>query len=102
MLSKTNLSKIADFFADKPVKRTYLFGSFVRSQEKADSDIDLMIEIDYKNCKVSLLDFIGWKMELENIMHKEVDLVSSDGLSKYMKPYIDKEKKLIYERPSKR
>jgi hypothetical protein len=30
-----------------------------------------------------------------------VDLVTSDGISKYIKPLIDKDKILIYERPAK-
>jgi len=37
--------------------------------------------------------------DLEAITHKKVDLVSNAGLSPYIKPYIDKQKKLLYEIP---
>jgi len=36
--------------------------------------------------------------KLERILKKKVDLVSYEGLSKYIKPLVDKDKVLIYER----
>ena len=36
------------------------------------------------------------KFDLEELLRHKVDLVS-DGLSKYVKPYVDKDKILIYE-----
>jgi uncharacterized protein len=102
MLNNHYISQISKFFSGKPVKRSYLFGSFARNEESAESDIDILVEIDYKNNKVSLLDFFGWKLDLEKITSKNIDLVASDGISKYIKPIIDKEKILIYERPAKR
>jgi len=38
------------------------------------------------------------KFDLEKILNKKVDLVSSNGLSKYIKPLVDNEKQLIYAR----
>jgi len=35
--------------------------------------------------------------ELSELLQTKVDLVSSNGLSKFIKPIIEKEKKLIYE-----
>jgi len=102
MLKNIYISQISNFFTDKPVKRSYLFGSFVRNEESAKSDIDILVEIDYRKQKVSLLDFIGWKLELEKITKRNIDLVASDGISKYIKPIIDKEKVLIYEKSAKR
>jgi len=32
------------------------------------------------------------------LLHKKVDIVSDEGLSKYVKPFIDKDKVLIFER----
>jgi predicted nucleotidyltransferase len=36
--------------------------------------------------------------ELQDLLKKKVDIVSYEGISKYVKPLIDKEKVLIYER----
>jgi predicted nucleotidyltransferase len=98
MLSESYILQISSFFSEKPVKRTFVFGSFARNEANEKSDIDILVEIDYKKQNVSLLDFIGWKLDLEKIVKRQVDLVSSDGLSKYMKPIIEKEKILIYEK----
>lgn len=38
------------------------------------------------------------KLDLEELLQVEVDLVSANCLSKYLKPVIDKEKELIYAR----
>jgi predicted nucleotidyltransferase len=35
---------------------------------------------------------------LQELLSKKVDLVSARGLSKYMQPVLDNEKKLIYAR----
>lgn len=102
MLDRFHISQISNFFNDKPVKRSYLFGSFVRNEESEKSDIDILVEIDYRKQKVSLLDFIGWKLELEKITNRNVDLVASDGISKYIKPIVNKEKVLIYEKTARR
>jgi predicted nucleotidyltransferase len=38
------------------------------------------------------------KLDLEKLLNAKVDLVSSNGLSEYVKPYIDNEKRIIYAR----
>ncbi|SEA74319.1 hypothetical protein SAMN05443550_10532 [Pedobacter hartonius] len=44
------------------------------------------------------MKFFSYQDELEQILQKKVDLVSYEGLSKYVKPFVDKDKVLIYER----
>lgn len=90
------MDKLQQFFADKPVKKAYLFGSYARNEADADSDIDLLVELDYS--KPIGLGFVQMVLELEIMLHTKVDLVTEDGLSKYVKPYVDKDKQLIYER----
>lgn len=38
------------------------------------------------------------KLDLEQLLNQEVDLVSANGISRYLKPVIDREKVLIYAR----
>lgn len=87
---------IKAYFEDKPVKRAYLFGSYARGEAGEHSDIDILVELDYQ-VKIGLL-FVKMQLELEDLLQKKVDLVSEKGFSKYMKPIVDKEKKLIYTR----
>lgn len=96
-LSADNRKRIRDFFADQPVKKAYLFGSYSRNTEiKESSDIDILVELDYS--QHIGLGFIQMILDLEAILKTKVDLVTEDGLSKYVKPFVDKDKILIYER----
>lgn len=36
------------------------------------------------------------KIDLEKLLNSKVDLVSANGVSKYIKPMLDSEKRLIY------
>lgn len=84
------------FFSDKPIKKAYLFGSYARNEANRNSDIDILLELDYE--KPIGMKFFGYQAELENLLNMKVDLVTTDGLSKYVKPLIDRDKILIYER----
>ena len=95
-IGNKNISVISDFFKDKPVKKAYLFGSLIRDEANDDSDIDILVELDYS--QPIGLKFIKMKLDLQDILKLKVDLLSSNAISKYIRPYVDKEKFLIYER----
>ncbi|NMH25833.1 nucleotidyltransferase family protein [Flavobacterium solisilvae] len=95
-LSNNQINIIKDFFSKQPVLKAYLFGSYVRGDENENSDIDLLVELDYS--QPIGLEFIQMQIDLQNLLSKKVDLVSARGISKYIKPILDKEKKLIYAR----
>lgn len=59
------------------VKRAALFGSIVRGEATEDSDIDLLIEFEGRK---SLLDLVGLKLELEELLKREVDVVTYKSL----------------------
>lgn len=87
---------VSAYFRNKPVLKAYIFGSVAKGEANSESDIDILVDLDYSQ-RIGLL-FIQMKIDLENLLHKKVDLVSSKGLSPYIKPQIEKEKLLIYER----
>ncbi|MCB0572778.1 MAG: nucleotidyltransferase domain-containing protein [Phaeodactylibacter sp.] len=95
-LDQKNIELIKAYLQDKPVNRAYLFGSFVRGEAGPDSDVDILVELDYRN-PIGLL-FIRMEQDLARILNRKVDLVSAQGMSKYLKPVIDQEKQLIYAR----
>jgi hypothetical protein len=49
-----------------------LFGSLIRGEMGEDSDIDVLVEI---GDDISLLDFVGIKLEIEEALGRRVDLV---------------------------
>lgn len=93
-MEKSKIEAIKDYFRTRPILKAYLFGSYVRGEADSQSDIDLLVDLDYSQ-KIGL-QFIQMKIDLEKILHVKVDLISSNGISKYIKPFIDKEKRLIY------
>ena len=95
-LDSTKIESIKNYFKTRPVLKAYLFGSYVRGMANNESDIDILVDLDYSQ-KIGL-QFIQMKLDLEKLLNNEVDLVSSNGMSKYIKPLVDVEKRLIYEK----
>jgi hypothetical protein len=93
-LDNSKIESIKNYFKTRPVLKAYLFGSFLHGNADNKSDIDILVDLDY-NEKIGL-QFIQMKIDLEKILDNKVDLVSSNGISKYIKPIVDGEKKLIY------
>ncbi len=89
-------SKIGHYFSDKPVLKAYLFGSYARSENDLDSDIDILVELDYS--RPIGLEFVKMQLDLQEIFNRKIDLVTEKSLSKYIRPNIDKDKTLIYEK----
>ena len=54
------------------ITRAGVFGSIARGQATPESDVDILIELDRQ---ASLLDFIGIKLDLEDVLGRSVDLV---------------------------
>lgn len=95
-LSAFQVNQIQDFFSKQPVLKAYLFGSYVRGDENENSDIDLLVELDYT--QPIGLEFIQMQIDLQQLLSKKVDLISARGLSKYITPILENEKELIYAR----
>lgn len=85
-------SKILPILERYGTKRAGLFGSYVRGEIREDSDIDILVEIE-KN--ISLLDFIGIKLEIEEVLGREVDLVEYNTIKPLLRERILKEQVVI-------
>jgi len=82
--------------AKAPILKAYLFGSTARGENKSNSDLDILVEID-PDRPIGLIEFIKLQLKLQEVFNARVDLVSSDGLSPYISPFVNKDKILIYE-----
>ncbi len=74
------------------VKKAAIFGSVVRGESKTSSDVDILVEI---KSNMSLLDFIGIKIELEEVLKMRVDLVEYDTIKPIIKERILAEQVVI-------
>jgi uncharacterized protein len=71
------------------VKRLGLFGSFVRGQQKAESDVDLLVE--FEPGQKTFDHFMQLALLLEEVLQRRVELVTPEALSPHIGPYILKE-----------
>ncbi len=74
------------------VKKAGLFGSYVRGEARKDSDIDILVEVDDD---MSLLDFAGIKVEIEESIGRKVDLVEYSTIKPVLRDKILKEQVII-------
>ncbi len=95
-ISQRNINILQNYFKDKPVFKAFIFGSFARGDASIKSDFDILVELDYSQ-KIGL-EFIQMQIELAELLKTNVDLVSDKALSRYVRPFVEKEKVLIYER----
>ena len=69
------------------IKKAGIFGSYVRGDQKKNSDIDILIEPP----KGIGFGFAGIELDLEDKLKKKVDLLSYNGISPLLKERILKE-----------
>lgn len=84
-----------DLLRKYKVKSIALFGSYVRNEQREDSDIDFLVEFGEG---VTLFDLVELQDTLSEIFGKGVSIVSKKGLSKHIGPYILREAEIIGER----
>ena len=88
-LEPRQIEQLTEFFKNRPVIRAYLFGSSVRGQANSQSDIDILVDLDYSQ-RIGLA-FVQMQIDLQKMFISKVDLVSSNGLSKHVKQQIDQD-----------
>lgn len=79
--------KIQPILEKYAIEKAGVFGSVARGEQET-NDIDLLVKIDRK---ISILDFIGIKQELEDELDMKVDLVEYDSLKPALKDDVLKE-----------
>lgn len=92
------ISAVQRYFSHtQAVTRVWVFGSFARREETEESDLDLLVDYD-PLITISLLDIIRQKLDLEELIGREVDLIQNGNLKPFAIPSAEKDKYLIYER----
>ena len=87
---------IADYFKTQPVLKAWIFGSFSRGEQTADSDIDILVVLD-ESQHVGM-KFFGMYEDLKALLGRNVDLVTDRSLASFARESVDRDKILIYER----
>lgn len=98
-MSRNITNQLAGYFKTQPVLKAWLFGSYSRGEERPDSDVDILVLLDYS--QPIGLKFFGMYEDLKEMLGRNVDLVSYPTLAPFARESVDKDKILIYERTSK-
>jgi hypothetical protein len=69
------------------VRRLALFGSYARRQQQADSDVDIMVDVDPSIG----LDFVTLAKSIEQLLGESVDLVSTRAIKPAYRSRIERE-----------
>ena len=69
------------------VRRAALFGSLARGDDRPDSDIDIMVEIE-PEARITVFDYVELKDYIARLFDRPVDVVSRDGLKPYVRPAV--------------
>ena len=76
------------------IKKAAVFGSFARGDFDDKSDVDILIEPPDE--EFSLLDLARLKVSLEDVLGRQIDLVTYDSIYEPIKDRIMKESKPLY------
>lgn len=78
-------SEILRLAAQRGATRVRIFGSVVHGKAESGSDLDLLVAFEPNR---SLLDLIGLKQDLQDLLGRDVDIVSENGVSPYLRDRI--------------
>ncbi|MEW5956656.1 MAG: nucleotidyltransferase family protein [Chloroflexota bacterium] len=87
--------QIADFCRQHKIRQLALFGSVLREDFRADSDVDVLVEFE-PEARIGLLAFARTQRELSELFQRPVDLVTRDGLKPLIKQAVLDQAEVIY------
>ena len=85
---------LAEYFADKPVRRVQVFGSYARGEATAKSDLDVLLSRE-PGSHMTLFNPIDFQNELERRLGVRVDIGAA--LSSFTRPHMEPNLVTVYE-----
>jgi predicted nucleotidyltransferase len=96
-LLSTHIDQIKDACASNNVRTLFAFGSVTNDRFKADSDVDLLVDIAETDPILYSDNYFNLKEQLERIFNRHVDLLEQKAIrNSFLKKEIDQTKILIY------
>jgi len=86
-------NSISNILISCGLKKAALFGSIVRNEQTANSDIDLLVEFGSGK---NLFDLVELKLDLEDLLGRKVDVLTYKSLHPLLKDKILKEQEVIF------
>ena len=76
--------KIQAFCRKHHIRKLSLYGSVLRGESKAESDIDILVEF-HADHTPGLIRLAGIELELSELLDRKVDLRTPEDLSRYFR-----------------
>lgn len=90
------VTTIREYFKTKPIEKAWIFGSFSRGEETAESDVDILVTL-VPGTRMGL-SWFGMICDLEKLTGRSVDLVMDGDLLPFATESANRDKILVYER----
>lgn len=87
--------KVVAFCRRNRIRKLAFFGSVLRDDFSADSDIDVLVEFE-PDAQIGL-QFFKMEQELSEILGRKVDLNTAGFLSKYFREKVIAEAEVLYD-----
>ena len=71
------------------VTKIGIFGSTARGDDRPESDVDVLVE--FAPGQTTFRNFMERAFYLEDLFGRRVDLVTDQGLSRYLRPHVEQE-----------
>ena len=89
-----NRERLVLLCEEHKVQRLRIFGSAARGEERADSDIDLLVDF---SIPVGFFELIELEEQLAEFFGRSVDLLTERGLSPYLRDSILSEAQVLFD-----
>jgi uncharacterized protein len=96
MISDVQKQVVLDYLKPLNPLKVGIFGSYARGENKKDSDLDILVHLNYPN-KISLLKLVSVEQDLSEALGIPIDLVTERALSPHVRPYIEKDLYYIFQ-----
>jgi predicted nucleotidyltransferase len=87
--------KLSPLLREYGIKKAAVFGSVSRGDDRPDSDVDILISLGEK--PMGMLAFVSMTRQAEEQLGRKVDIVTENGINKFIRPFITQDLKTIYE-----
>lgn len=87
--------KVAEFCRRHRIRRLSLFGSVLREDFRADSDVDVLVEFE-PEAKIGFIALSRMQRELSALLQRQVDIVPRSGLKPVIRDSIMADEEVIY------
>lgn len=86
---------LAGFCRAHAVRELAIFGSLARGEGRADSDVDVLIDLR-RDARVGLVALQRMQAELAALFGRPVDLVTRDGLNRHIRDEVLRDAQVLY------